>query len=227
MTRQTRTNKKQNRSNNTTTRKGGSLSFFSRKKDTTVILTDLHEKVGNIKLKDMESTFLNNINKLESRKTECVPLCLKACTDDVMRDQLKHMMSNGTFYDWGNICGHSLDVKKCREFIHTYTKLDTYNKFVSSLSKNLQKHFDELTRKLNEEHLGNTKAVKPMSKSKSRSSSKSKSKSRSSSKSVFSPNQNQNQNQILLSRSSSKSNKSNRSSKSSRLSDYSFKSLEP
>jgi hypothetical protein len=141
-----------------------------------------------------------------------------------MRDQLKHMMSNGTFYDWGNICGHSLDVKKCREFIHTYTKLDTYNKFVSSLSKNLQKHFDELTRKLNEEHLGNTKAVKPMSKSKSRSSSKSK--SRSSSKSVFSPNQNQN----ILSRSSSKSNrsnKSNRSSRSSRLSDYSFKSLEP
>jgi type I site-specific restriction-modification system R (restriction) subunit len=112
------------------------------------------------------------------------------------------------------------------EFIHTYTKLDTYNKFVSSLSKNLQKHFDELTRKLNEEHLGNTKAVKPMSKSKSRSSSKSKSNSKSRSKSVFSPNQNQ----ILLSRSSSKSNKSNksnRSSRSSRLSDYSFKSLEP
>jgi hypothetical protein len=218
----TRTNKIQNKSNKTTTRKGGSLSFFSRKKDTTVILTDLHEKVGNIKLKDMESTFLNNITKLETRKSECVPLCLKACTDNVMRDQLKHMMANGTFYDWGNICGHSLDVKKCREFIHTYTKLDTYNKFVSSLSKNLQKHFDELTKKLNEEHLGNTKAVKPMSKSRS----SSKSKSRSSSKSVFSPNQNQN----ILSRSSSKSNrsnKSNRSSRSSRLSDYSFKSLEP
>jgi hypothetical protein len=218
----TRTNKIQNKSNKTTTRKGGSLSFFSRKKDTTVILTDLHEKVGNIKLKDMESTFLNNITKLETRKAECVPLCLKACTDNVMRDQLKHMMANGTFYDWGNICGHSLDVKKCREFIHTYTKLDTYNKFVSSLSKNLQKHFDELTKKLNEEHLGNTKAVKPMSKSRS----SSKSKSRSSSKSVFSPNQNQN----ILSRSSSKSNrsnKSNRSSRSSRLSDYSFKSLEP
>jgi hypothetical protein len=218
----TRTNKIQNKSNKTTTRKGGSLSFFSRKKDTTVILTDLHEKVGNIKLKDMESTFLNNITKLETRKAECVPLCLKACTDNVMRDQLKHMMANGTFYDWGNICGHSLDVKKCREFIHTYTKLDTYNKFVSSLSKNLQTHFDELTKKLNEEHLGNTKAVKPMSKSRS----SSKSKSRSSSKSVFSPNQNQN----ILSRSSSKSNrsnKSNRSSRSSRLSDYSFKSLEP
>ena len=132
-------------------------------------------------------------------------------------------MANGTFYDWGNICGHSLDVKKCREFIHTYTKLDTYNKYVSSLSKNLQNHFDKLTRKMNEEHLGNTRAVKPMSKS----SSKSKSKSRSSSRSVFSPNQN------ILSRSSSKSNKSNksnrssRSSRSSRISDYSFKSLEP
>jgi hypothetical protein len=223
MTGQTRTNKKQNRNNKSTTRKGGSLSFFSRKKDTTVILTDLHEKVGNIKLKDMESTFLNNINKLESRKAECVPLCLKACSDDVTRDQLKHMMANGTFYDWGNICGHSLDVKKCREFIHTYTKLDTYNKYVSSLSKNLQNHFDKLTRKMNEEHLGNTRAVNPMSKS----SSKSKSKSRSSSRSVFSPNQN------ILSRSSSKSNKSNksnqsnRSSRSSRISDYSFKSLEP
>jgi hypothetical protein len=213
-----KTGKLRKRNNNTKTRKGGSLSLFSnRKKDTNVILKELQSKAGNIKLKDFESKFIDNIHKLKQRKSECASLCLKASPDNATRDQLKHMMANSTFYDWGNLCGHSLDVKQCREFIHTYTKLDAYNKYVSSLSQQVQSHFDELTRELNKERLGNATVVNPMSKS----SSKSKSKSRSSSRSVFSPNQNP------KSLSSSKSRHSSKSSKSSRLSDYSFKSFEP
>lgn len=199
------------RNNNTKTRKGGSLSFFlNRKKDTDVILRELQSKAGNIKLKNFESKFIENIRKLKQRKSDCASLCLKACPDNITRNQLKHMMANSTFYDWGNLCGHSLNVKQCQEFIHTYTKLDVYNKYVSSLSQQVQSHFDELTREINEERLGNATVVNPMSKS----SSKSKSKSRSSSRSVFSPNQNP------------KSLSSSKSSKSSRLSDYSFKSVE-
>jgi hypothetical protein len=206
------------RNNNTKTRKGGSLSIFSnRKKDTNVILRELQSKAGNIKLKDFESKFIENIQKFKQRKSDCESSCLKACPDNATRDQLKHMMANSTFYDWGNLCGHSLNVKQCREFIHTYTKLDAYNKYVSSLSQQVQSHFDELTRELNEERLGNATVINPLSKS----SSKSKSKSRSSSRSVFSPNQNP------KSLSSSKSRHSSKSSKSSRLSDYSFKSFEP
>jgi len=214
------------------TRKGGSLfGFSSKKKDTTVILSELHSKAGNIKLKDLESKFTENIDKLKQRKSQCATSCLKSCHDDKMRDQMNNMMRNNSFYDWGNICGHSLNVKQCREFIHTYSKLDAYNKYVSTLSRKINNHFDKLTNELNDtivksdqEPLGNTNVVSPLSKSKSRSSSKSvfspklssNSKSRSSSKSVFSPNQNP----------KSRSSSTSRSSKSSRLSDYSFKSIE-
>ena len=184
--------------------KGGSVFGFSRKKDTSEILKDLHTKVGNIKLKDFESNFLENIDKLKRRKVDCKTLCLKECSDDKMCEQLNNMMKRDPFYNWGNLCGHSLDVQKCREFIHTYTKLDIYNKYVSSLSANIQNHFNILTRELNEEHLGNVASPKSRSRSSSRSllSPKSRSRSRSSSKSLLSP--------------KSKSNSS----------EYSFKSIE-
>jgi hypothetical protein len=56
----TRGIKRKMRANNT--RKGGSLFGFStRKKDTNVILSELHSKAGNIKLKDFESKFKENI----------------------------------------------------------------------------------------------------------------------------------------------------------------------
>ena len=175
----------------TKTCKGGSVFGFSRKKDTTEILKDLHAKVGNIKLKDFESNFLENIDKLKSRKADCKTMCLKQCSDNKMCEQLNNMIKRDPFYNWGNLCGHSLDVKKCREFIHTYTKLDIYNKYVSSLSANVQNQFNNLTRELNEEHLGNVASPSPSPRSKSRSSSRSllspKSRSRSSSRSLLSP----------------------------------------
>jgi hypothetical protein len=219
------------------TRKGGSLfGFSSKKKDTTVILSELYSKAGNIKLKDLESKFTENIDKLKQRKSQCVTTCLKSCHDDKMRDQMNTMMRNNSFYDWGNICGHSLNVKQCRDFIYTYSKLDAYNKYVSILSRKINNHFDKLTKELNEKNivkideqpLGNTNVVSPLSKSRSKSKSRSSSrsvfspklssnsKSRSSSRSVFSPNQNP----------KSRSTSTSRSSKSSRLSDYSFKSIE-
>lgn len=167
------------RSKKVRTYKGGSVFGFSRKKDTTDILKDLHAKAGNIKLKDFESNFLENIDKLKSRKADCKTMCLKQCSDDKMCEQLNNMMKRDPFYNWGNLCGHSLDVKKCREFIHTYTKLDIYNKYVSSLSANIQNRFNILTRELNEEHLGNVASPRSRSSSKSLLSPKSRSKSRS------------------------------------------------
>jgi len=215
------------------TRKGGSLfGFSSRKKDTNVILSELHSKAGNIKLKDFETKFIENIDKLKQRKPLCVISCLKSCHDDKMRDQMNNMMRNNSFYDWGNLCGHSLNVKSCREFIHTYTKLDAYNKYVSTLSSKINNHFDKLTKELNvkniikpnEEPLGVSDVVSPLSSSKSKSKSRSSSRSvfspmsssKSSSRSIFSPIQNP----------KSKSSSTSRSSKSSRISDYSFKSID-
>ena len=192
--------RKQIRKKKSKTCKGGSVFGFSRKKDTTDILKELQTKAGNIKLKDFESNFLENIDKLKSRKAECKTMCLKECHDDKMCEQLNNMMKRDPFYNWGNLCGHSLDVKKCREFIHTYTKLDIYNKYVSSLSANIQNRFNILTRELNEEHLGNVASPR----------------SRSSSKSLLSP----------KSRSSSKSLLSPKSRSRSISSEYSFKSIE-
>ena len=192
--------KKQIKKRKSKTCKGGSVFGFSKKKDTTEILKDLHAKVGNIKLKDFEANFLENIDKLKTRKADCKTMCLKQCSDDKMCEQLNNMMKRDPFYNWGNLCGHSLDVKKCREFIHTYTKLDIYNKYVSSLSANIQNHFNILTRELNEEHLGNV----------------ARSRSRSSSRSLLSP----------KSRSSSKSLLSPKSRSRSSSSEYSFKSIE-
>jgi hypothetical protein len=194
------------RSKKVRTYKGGSVFGFSRKKDTTDILKDLHAKAGNIKLKDFESNFLENIDKLKSRKADCKTMCLKQCSDDKMCEQLNNMMKRDPFYNWGNLCGHSLDVKKCREFIHTYTKLDIYNKYVSSLSANIQNRFNILTRELNEEHLGNVASPKSRSRSSSKSLLSPKSRSWSSSKSLLSP--------------------KSRSKSRSISSEYSFKSIE-
>jgi len=196
--------RKQIKKKKSKTCKGGSVFGFSRKKDTSEILKDLHAKVGNIKLKDFESNFLENIDKLKTRKADCKTMCLKQCSDDKMCEQLNNMMKRDPFYNWGNLCGHSLDVKKCREFIHTYTKLDIYNKYVSSLSANIQNRFNDLTRELNEEYLGNVASPK------------SRSRSRSSSRSLLSP----------KSRSSSRSLLSPKSKSRSRSSEYSFKSIE-
>jgi hypothetical protein len=63
--------RKQIKKRKSKTCKGGSVFGFSRKKDTTEILKDLHAKVGNIKLKDFESNFLENIDKLKTRKADC------------------------------------------------------------------------------------------------------------------------------------------------------------
>ena len=194
------------RSKKVRTYKGGSVFGFSRKKDTTDILKDLHAKAGNIKLKDFESNFLENIDKLKSRKADCKTMCLKQCSDDKMCEQLNNMMKRDPFYNWGNLCGHSLDVKKCREFIHTYTKLDIYNKYVSSLSANIQNRFNILTRELNEEHLGNVASPRSRSRSSSKSLLSPKSRSWSSSKSLLSP--------------------KSRSKSRSISSEYSFKSIE-
>lgn len=171
--------RKQIRKKKSKTCKGGSVFGFSRKKDTKDILKDLHAKAGNIKLKDFESNFLENIDKLKSRKADCKTMCLKECSDDKMCEQLNNMMKRDPFYNWGNLCGHSLDVKKCRDFIHTYTKLDIYNKYVSSLSANIQNRFNILTRELNEEHLGNVASPRSRSRSSSKSLLSPKSRSRS------------------------------------------------
>ena len=132
------------------TLKGGlSFSFNNTPKTTTEILTDFHKKIGNIKLKDIESIFVTNIDKLRQRKAECIPKCLAAVGDELMRKQMKSMIDTKSFYEWGNVCGNGFNIEKCKDFLHYYKKLETYSKYIQVLNNNIQDHFDTITEELN------------------------------------------------------------------------------
>jgi len=132
------------------TLKGGiSFSFNRTPKTTTEVLTDFHKKIGNIKIKDIEPNFLTNIDKLRERKGECIPKCLAAGEDELTRKQMKSMIESKSFYEWGNVCGNGFNIKKCKEFLHSYKKLDTYSKYIQVLNDNIQHHFDNITEELN------------------------------------------------------------------------------
>ena len=192
-----RKNNKKNRK--TKTLKGGlSFSFRRAPKSTTEILTDFHKKIGNIRLKDIEPKFVSNIDKLRKRRDECIPKCLAAGEDEVTRKQMQSMMDTKSFYEWGTTCSNGFNIKKCKEFLHTYKKLDTYSKYIQGLNNNIQEHFNNITQELlnvnknenkNKELEKDTSAQLRAALVKSRSSSQSQKsrKSKSSSNSMFSP----------------------------------------
>ena len=187
-----RKNNKKNRK--TKTLKGGlSFSFRRAPKSTTEILTDFHKKIGNIRLKDIEPKFVSNIDKLRKRRDECIPKCLVAGDDEVTRKQMQSMMDTKSFYEWGTTCSNGFNIKKCKEFLHTYKKLDTYSKYIQGLNNNIQEHFNNITQELLNENknrnINETSAQLRAALVKSRSSSQSQRsrKSKSSSNSIFSP----------------------------------------
>jgi hypothetical protein len=194
--------RKNNKNRKTRTLKGGlSFSFRRAPKSTTEILTDFHKKIGNIRLKDIEPKFVSNVDKLRQRRDECIPKCLAAGEDEVTRKQMKSMMDTKSFYEWGTTCSNGFNIKKCKEFLHTYKKLDTYSKYIQGLNNNIQEHFDKITQELlnvNENRNvdkninKNEDTTSPhlraaLVKSKSSSQSQRSRKSKSSSNSVFSP----------------------------------------
>lgn len=193
-----RKNNKKNRK--TKTLKGGlSFSFRRAPKSTTEILTDFHKKIGNIRLKDIEPKFVSNIDKLRKRRDECIPKCLAAGEDEVTRKQMQSMMDTKSFYEWGTTCSNGFNIKKCKEFLHTYKKLDTYSKYIQGLNNNIQEHFNNITQELlnknrnenrNENRNGNETSAQlraALVKSRSSSQSQKSRKSKSSSNSMFSP----------------------------------------
>jgi len=156
-------------------------------------LEDFHKKIGNIKLKDIESNFVTNIDKLRQRKAECIPKCLAAGDDEITRKQMKSMIDNKSFYEWGNVCGNGFNIEKCKDFLHYYKKLETYSKYIQVLNNNIQDHFDTITEELNKNVNKNENSallraafIKSKSSSQSQKSRKSKSSSNKSN-SVFSP----------------------------------------
>jgi hypothetical protein len=189
-------NNRNNKNRKTKTLKGG-LSFTFRRvpKSTTEILTDFHKKIGNIRLKDIEPKFVSNIEKLRKRRDECIPKCLAAGEDEVTRKQMQSMMDTKSFYEWGTTCSNGFNIKKCKEFLHTYKKLDTYSKYIQGLNNNIQEHFNNITQELlnvnrnTNENRNETSAQLRAALVKSRSSSQSQRsrKSKSSSNSIFSP----------------------------------------
>ena len=195
-------NNRNNKNRKTKTLKGGlSFSFRRAPKSTTEILTDFHKKIGNIRLKDIEPKFVSNIDKLRKRRDECIPKCLAAGEDEVTRKQMQSMMDTKSFYEWGTTCSNGFNIKKCKEFLHTYKKLDTYSKYIQGLNNNIQEHFNNITqellnvnknRNLNENVNGKEKDTSAylraaLVKSRSSSQSQRSRKSKSSSNSIFSP----------------------------------------
>ena len=191
------------------TLKGGlSFSFNRAPKSTTEILTDFHKKIGNIKLKDIESNFITNIDKLKKSRMECIQKCLTAGEDEVTRKQMKSMIDTKSFYEWGNVCGNGFNIKKCQEFLHYYKKLDTYSKYIQVLNNNIQSQFDNITQELTNNKKGDSTLLRAAF-IKSRSSSQSQRSQRSQ----------------MSKKSKSSSNKSNSViSPLTNSSDYSFKS---
>lgn len=197
-------NNRNNKNRKTKTLKGGlSFSFRRAPKSTTEILTDFHKKIGNIRLKDIEPKFVSNIDKLRKRRDECIPKCLAAGEDEVTRKQMQSMMETKSFYEWGTTCSNGFNIKKCKEFLHTYKKLDTYSKYIQGLNNNIQEHFNNITQELQNKNtnvntnrnLNENRSVNETSahlraalvKSRSSSQSQRSRKSKSSSNSIFSP----------------------------------------
>ena len=189
-------NNRNNKNRKTKTLKGGlSFSFRRAPKSTTEILTDFHKKIGNIRLKDIEPKFVSNIDKLRKRRDECIPKCLAAGEDEVTRKQMQSMMDTKTFYEWGTTCSNGFNIKKCKEFLHTYKKLDTYSKYIQGLNNNIQEHFNNITQELLNENRNENRNKNETSaqlraalvKSRSSSQSQRSRKSKSSSNSMFSP----------------------------------------
>jgi hypothetical protein len=190
----TKHNRKRKNFKNRTLKGGISFSFRRAPKSTTEILTDFHKKIGNIRLKDIEPNFVSNIDKLRQRRDECIPKCLAAGEDEVTRKQMQTMMDTKSFYEWGTTCSNGFNIKKCKEFLHTYKKLDTYSKYIQGLNNNIQEHFNNITQELQNKN-GNKELEKDTSayliaalvKSRSSSQSQRSRKSKSSSNSIFSP----------------------------------------
>jgi hypothetical protein len=194
-------NKNSKKNRKTRTLKGGlSFSFRRAPKSTTEILTDFHKKIGNIRLKDIEPKFVSNIDKLRKRRDECILKCLDAGDDEVTRKQMQSMIDTKSFYEWGTTCSNGFNIKKCKEFLHTYKKLDTYSKYIQGLNNNIQEHFNNITQELQNTNVntnvnGNNGKEKDTSaqlraalvKSRSSSQSQRSRKSKSSSNSIFSP----------------------------------------
>ena len=150
----TRNNKNIYKNNNNNkknrTLKGGlSFSFNRTPKTTMEVLEGFHKKIGNVKLKNIESNFLENIDKLKKSRAECIQKCLTAGEDEITRKQMNSMMDTKSFYEWGTTCGNGFNIKKCKEFLHYYKKLDTYSKYIQGINNNIQSHFDKITEELN------------------------------------------------------------------------------
>jgi hypothetical protein len=165
------------------TRKNKSIggSFFKKNKDTSTNLQDLHMKVGNIKLKDIESKFIENIEKLKTYKTECKQMCADKLDDPIGREQIQDFIKSKSFYEWGNLCGNSMEIENCQNFLHVYSKLSVYSKYINSLNTKIQAHFDNITNQLISEQIKKKNKLEIKSEKKdflrSRSASKSASKS--------------------------------------------------
>ena len=207
----TKNNRKKPR--NKTLKGGLSFSFNRTPKSTTEILTDFHKKIGNIKLKDIESNFITNIDKLKKSRAECIPKCLSAGEDEVTRKQMKSMIDTKSFYEWGNVCGNGFNIKKCKEFLHYYKKLDTYSKYIQGLNNNIQSHFDNITEELTNNKKGDSTHLRAAF-----------IKSRSSSQSQMSQMSQKSKKSKKSKSSSNKSNSIISPLSSSGPSDYSFKS---
>jgi len=112
-------------------------------------------------------------------------MCVDKIIDPIARKQIQDFIQKKSFYEWGNLCGNSMEIENCQNFLHIYSKLSIYSKYINNLNTKIQAHFNNMTNQLVAEQVNlenkekSKKKIKSFSKSLSKSPSKSPSRSQS------------------------------------------------
>ena len=119
--------------------------MFSRQPLTTQQQLDiLKADVENLKIKNIENSMQEDINKLTELRNNCIKDCKTAiCSgkDVIQCQQMDDMINTKTDYEWGNLC-NAVNVEKCKEYLSTFKKVEFNVKYIDGLNKKLQTLMD-------------------------------------------------------------------------------------
>ena len=118
---------------------GGFLSrWFKRKPQTTnEQLSEIQKYIEDLKLGKVEQAMSKEIENAKQLRNKCINDCkTSGCStnDTGICTQLNKMISEKSDYEWGTLCGNSLNVAACKNYLNSYKKLELYTKYVKSVS---------------------------------------------------------------------------------------------
>lgn len=129
-------------------KKGGFFgSWFKRKpKTTNEELTEIQKYIEDLKLGKVEQAMSKEIENAKQLRNKCINDCkTSGCStnDTGICTQLNKMISEKSDYEWGTLCGNSLNVTTCKNYLNSYKKLELYTKYVKSVSNKCEMMMNE------------------------------------------------------------------------------------